>query len=73
MAGGNDSSLPGGFRKIARTAVTPTEIIGIIRDQPLEFEPGSKNKYANTGYDADGKYRSLTLHQDGAVLNLRRQ
>ena len=43
-------TLPGGFRKIARTAVTPTEIIGIIRDQPLEFEPGSKNKYVNTGY-----------------------
>ena len=44
-------TLPGGFRKISRTALTPTEIIRLIQDQPLEFAaPGTKIDYDNTGY-----------------------
>lgn len=42
--------------------VSPTRFSNDIVGAQIELEP-----------DADGQYRSLTLHQDGAVLKLRRQ
>jgi CubicO group peptidase (beta-lactamase class C family) len=44
------TSLPGFFEKESRTDRTPDEIIGLTRDMPLEFEPGAKFAYDNTGY-----------------------
>jgi CubicO group peptidase (beta-lactamase class C family) len=35
---------------LQRAARTPEEIIKLTRDEPLEFEPGTKFAYDNTGY-----------------------
>ncbi len=43
------TGLPG-FVKDMPTDRTPEEIIKLTRDMPLEFEPGEKFKYDNTGY-----------------------
>jgi D-alanyl-D-alanine carboxypeptidase len=44
------TELPGFFQKEAMTDRTPEEIIKLTRDKPLEFVPGEKMKYDNTGY-----------------------
>ena len=44
------TDLPGFFEKQAGTARTPLEIIELTRDKPLEFTPGTKYKYDNSGY-----------------------
>ena len=44
------TELPGFFDKQAGTARTPAEIIRLTQDKALEFAPGSKYKYDNTGY-----------------------
>ena len=44
------TALPQFFQKQAMIARTPAEIVKLTQDQPLEFEPGSKFKYNNTGY-----------------------
>ncbi len=44
------TSLPGFFEKDASLARTPEQIIELTRDMPLEFEPGAKHVYNNTGY-----------------------
>lgn len=44
------TSIPGFFDKAAKSAMTPIEIVKLTQDQPLEFEPGSKFNYDNTGY-----------------------
>lgn len=31
-------------------AITPEELVGWFRDKPLEFQPGEKWKYSNSGY-----------------------
>src|SRR5712671_4473271 len=38
------------FPKKSRDPRTPAEIIKLTQDQPLQFEPGAKWKYDNTGY-----------------------
>ena len=41
------------FPDFARTAVQPTsstDMIGMLRDKPLEFAPGEKFAYSNSGY-----------------------
>ena len=41
------------FPDFARTAVLPTssaDMIGMLRDKPLEFAPGEKFAYSNSGY-----------------------
>ncbi len=35
---------------IAWTPVTKEQVIGLFRNQPLEFKPGKKYKYSNAGY-----------------------
>ena len=38
------------YRKWEPFAVTPAEEVGWFRDKPLEFQPGEKWKYSNSGY-----------------------
>ncbi|MEM6858959.1 MAG: serine hydrolase domain-containing protein [Pseudomonadota bacterium] len=38
------------FRDVSRDPVSKDEVIGLFRDLPLEFEPGSSWKYSNSGY-----------------------
>ncbi len=40
-----------GFDALKSRAVGPSELIGLVRDKPLGFAPGSKWNYSNTGYD----------------------
>ena len=44
------TSIPGFFQKEAMFDLTPAEIVKLTQDQPLEFEPGEKWKYDNSGY-----------------------
>ena len=36
--------------KVWRQDFTPTEMIGVFKNQPLEFKPGEKFSYSNSGY-----------------------
>src|SRR4029077_14228814 len=36
--------------KLNRTGVTPQEMIALVADKPLDFKPGTKWSYTNTGY-----------------------
>jgi hypothetical protein len=38
------------YRSIEPLAITAEKLIGPFRDQPLDFPPGSKLKYSNSGY-----------------------
>jgi len=44
------TALPGFFDREARLRHTPEELIKLTRDKPLDFEPGSKYAYDNSGY-----------------------
>jgi CubicO group peptidase (beta-lactamase class C family) len=44
------TAIPGFFGAPARTDRTPEQIIELTRDKPLEFKPGEKFAYDNTGY-----------------------
>jgi D-alanyl-D-alanine carboxypeptidase len=44
------TGLPGFFEKQAAVARTPAEIIQLTDKMPLEFDPGTKFSYDNTGY-----------------------
>ncbi len=38
------------FRELARTDMTPVELIAVFKDEPMEFSPGEKYKYNNSAY-----------------------
>jgi CubicO group peptidase (beta-lactamase class C family) len=38
------------FRKLARTDMTPSEIIDVFKNEPMDFEPGEQFLYNNSGY-----------------------
>lgn len=38
------------YGKIKLSATTAAELVGLFRDKPLEFEPGEKFNYSNSGY-----------------------
>jgi CubicO group peptidase (beta-lactamase class C family) len=38
------------LKKINRTGATPQEMITLVADKPLDFKPGSRWHYTNTGY-----------------------
>ncbi len=38
------------FQKLARTDMTPLELIAVFKDEPMEFSPGEKYKYNNSAY-----------------------
>jgi len=44
------TGLPKFFETSSKQPLTPDGIIKLTRDMPLEFEPGSKYAYDNTGY-----------------------
>jgi len=44
------TGLPGFFEKRITVPLTPLEIVDLSRDMPLEFKPGEKFAYDNTGY-----------------------
>lgn len=44
------TGLPGFFQKEAMYDRTPAEIVKLTEEKPLEFEPGAKFNYDNTGY-----------------------
>src|ERR1039457_4689075 len=44
------TDLPGFFQKESTIDRTPAEIIKLTQDKPLEFEPGEKFTYDNSGY-----------------------
>jgi len=44
------TDIPGFFAKQAGEPLVPVEIIRLTKDKPLEFAPGTKYKYDNTGY-----------------------
>jgi len=44
------TSIPNFFRDKARDPMKPAEIVKLTQDKPLEFEPGEKMVYNNTGY-----------------------
>ena len=44
------TNLPNFFRDKARDPLKPLEIVKLTQDQPLQFEPGEKMVYNNTGY-----------------------
>lgn len=44
------TEIPGFFAKMAGEPRTPAEIIQLTQDKPLEFDPGTKYKYDNSGY-----------------------
>lgn len=43
------TSLPGFMEKTKRP-MTPAQIVALVRDKPVDFAPGDKFKYCNTGY-----------------------
>jgi hypothetical protein len=44
------TAIPGFFAREGRLPHTPEELIRLTRDKPLEFEPGAKYAYDNSGY-----------------------
>jgi D-alanyl-D-alanine carboxypeptidase len=44
------TGLPGFFAKESMIRRSPAEIVKLTQDKPLEFEPGAKFAYNNTGY-----------------------
>lgn len=38
------------FARQSRTGATPQEMVTLVRDRPLDFQPGTKWSYSNTGY-----------------------
>jgi D-alanyl-D-alanine carboxypeptidase len=65
------TDIPAFFDKMAGQARTPAEIIQLTQDQPLQFDPGTKYRYDNTGYvllgyvieKVTGKTYEQQLHQ----------
>lgn len=46
----NFSSLPDWDEKLIIQPFTQTEVVKLFRDLPLDFTPGEKHKYSNSGY-----------------------
>ena len=38
------------FRELARNDMTPTELVDVFKKEPMDFEPGEKFLYNNSGY-----------------------
>jgi CubicO group peptidase (beta-lactamase class C family) len=49
----NFSSFPN-FRKVETEQLRPTELLALFEDKPLDFTPGSKYSYGNSGYEVLG-------------------
>lgn len=42
--------ISGGYPEEAKSAQTATELLPLVVSQPLEFEPGTRESYSNSGY-----------------------
>ena len=42
------------YEQFQRQPTTPEKLLAFFRDKPLDFEPGSKWKYSNSGYEVLG-------------------
>jgi len=49
----NFTSFPE-YEKTQREPVTPVQLVARFKDRPLDFAPGSKFKYSNSGYEVLG-------------------
>lgn len=52
------------YRKIMVRPMSQKEIIALFKDKPLEFEPGSKFQYSNSGYFLLGHLVEIISGQD---------
>ena len=46
----NYTSFPNFFKETSKDYYTPEQFVKLFCDLPLEFEPGQKHKYSNSGY-----------------------
>ena len=46
----NMTSFPGFFKNISRNAYSPVQLVNLFADSTLQFEPGKKYAYSNSGY-----------------------
>jgi D-alanyl-D-alanine carboxypeptidase len=46
----NYTNQPGFWTQVVIKSNTPQELVGVVRDKPLEFEPGKRWGYSNTNY-----------------------
>jgi D-alanyl-D-alanine carboxypeptidase len=46
----NNTSVPAFWRQVVMKPNTPQELVGLVKDQPLEFKPGERWGYSNTNY-----------------------
>ena len=46
----NTTDMPAFWSMIRKDSITPMEFIDLLKNQPLEFEPGTQWKYSNSGY-----------------------
>ena len=46
----NYTGLPAFNEILKRQDLSPQQLIDMFKDQPLDFEPGSNNRYSNSGY-----------------------
>ncbi|MGA7411030.1 MAG: serine hydrolase domain-containing protein [Bryobacteraceae bacterium] len=46
----NYTSQPGFWSQVVMKPNTPQELVGVVKDKPLEFEPGKRWGYSNTNY-----------------------
>ena len=65
------------FLSLARNPHTQTEIIKMVADKPLDFQPGEKWAYSNTGYYLLGMILeketiqvSFLLQEDGKIAGI---
>lgn len=66
------TAVPGYFGLPSRTDLKPEQIIAVVQDKPLQFQPGEKWSYSNTGYillgyiieKASGVTYAQYLHDD---------
>ena len=54
------------FREHARTDMTPTELIDVFKNEPMEFDPGTQYNYNNSGYILLGHIIELVSGQSYA-------
>lgn len=46
----NMTSFPGFFKNVSRNSYSPVQLVSLFADSTLQFEPGKKFAYSNSGY-----------------------